>query len=472
MAVDVVYVWGSMYEEATTSPVVTYASPALVVGLGTGGLPTPLGAIDQLDAENGWFTFLCADGPYAMGGNGEGSTSTVFYNVDQQAVLSVGTGPPPSPVPLCSSDGSSVFNWAGAGVTLPLLAIKGGNCCWWAIDSAGLVWAAGWNDEGKLGLGSAVAGNSIQTPTAVWSVGSPPGGPASGQLACVAVWGGGKRMIGLLTAGGEVVCCGDNTYGQCGDGATVGSTGPFSVPIKVVGTSGSGQLTGIAAISGSNDHCAVLTTTGLVLSWGYNAFGQLGNNTSGGGVSGSTANSSSVPVSPDWSAVSSPPWSGAAPVITQLFAGGGYQTDGQTFCIDNAGNLWGWGCNTSGQLGVGSSGNYFATPQLVSGPAFDGGPAVTQVSSGADHLMFLRADNSLWICGANASGQLGIPALGTGITDTPVQINGGIHATLPTSAIVNSIFAGNQTSVVDLSVTPVVVAPVVTQRGLMMAAGR
>ena len=284
------------------------------------------------------------------------------------------------------------------------------------------------------------------------------------------MWGGGKRMMGVTSAG-LVVCCGDNSFSQCGNGATVGSTGPFSVPINVVGTGGSGTLSGIASVSGANDHSCALTTAGALLLWGYNAFGQLGNGTSGGGTTGSLTNSSSIPVSPLWSAVPSPPWSGAAPVIVQAFAGGGFQSDGQTLCIDNAGNLWGWGCNTDGQLGLGTSGNFFDTPQLIAGPAWNGGPAIVQCAAGADHMIYLDANNGVWVCGNNISGQLGLPSLGTGITDKPTLLNGGIHGTLASGAVVNAIYAGNQTSAVDVSITPAVVTATRTRRGLMMLAG-
>lgn len=70
---------------------------------------------------------------------------------------------------------------------------------------------------------------------------------------------------------GNLYACGDDQYGELGDGKTTNepSPVPFSSPVGVTySTLAAGGLTGYA-----------ITTTGAVEAWGYGKTGQLGNNT-------------------------------------------------------------------------------------------------------------------------------------------------------------------------------------------------
>jgi len=70
---------------------------------------------------------------------------------------------------------------------------------------------------------------------------------------------------------------GKNTYGELGDGTTSIS----KTPVQVVDSSGTGYLTGIVAISTSNEHTLALGADSTVWAWGYNYNGQLGIDSSG-----------------------------------------------------------------------------------------------------------------------------------------------------------------------------------------------
>ena len=74
-----------------------------------------------------------------------------------------------------------------------------------------------------------------------------------------------------LTAFGGVVCWGENGEGQLGGG---GSTPQTGIPVPVTGLS-----SGVAAISAHHNFTCALTTGGGVLCWGDNSDGQLGNGT-------------------------------------------------------------------------------------------------------------------------------------------------------------------------------------------------
>ncbi len=76
--------------------------------------------------------------------------------------------------------------------------------------------------------------------------------------------------------------------------------------------------------------------------------------------------------------------------------------DGHVLVVGDSGNLWAWGANAAGQLGIG-------TTTLQSDPVRIGtGAEWTAVAAGASHSLALRADGSLWAWGSNSAGQLGV----------------------------------------------------------------
>ena len=85
----------------------------------------------------------------------------------------------------------------------------------------------------------------------------------------------------------------------------------------------------------------------------------------------------------------------------------------QSFFVKDDLTVWSCGYNQRGELGVNGSGQWVATPFQVLN-------STLAVSSGSTHTLFLRADGSVWASGMNNGG-----ALGDGTwTDrgTPVQI--------------------------------------------------
>jgi alpha-tubulin suppressor-like RCC1 family protein len=79
-----------------------------------------------------------------------------------------------------------------------------------------------------------------------------------------------------LTSVGNVYAWGENLDGALGNNSTTDS----NVPVEVDGVSGSGFLSGVTAIAAGNKSGYALTSAGNVYAWGYNADGELGNNSS------------------------------------------------------------------------------------------------------------------------------------------------------------------------------------------------
>ena len=71
--------------------------------------------------------------------------------------------------------------------------------------------------------------------------------------------------------------------------------------------------------------------------------------------------------------------------------------------LDKYGNVWTWGSNNKGQLGIGNIGRAYAAPQSVS--TVD---SVTAISAGSENALLLRSNGTIWAMGANDSGQGGV----------------------------------------------------------------
>jgi alpha-tubulin suppressor-like RCC1 family protein len=174
-----------------------------------------------------------------------------------------------------------------------------------------------------------------------------------------------------LTAAGGVKCWGYNGYGQLGDNSTTTRTAPVDV---------SGLTSGVTAIaSGTYSTCA-LTTAGGVKCWGRNFYGELGNN--------NTGNNSSIPV--DVSGLTS---GVIAIAVGELHA----------CALTAAGGIKCWGYGGDGQLGNGSYGNR-ATPIDVTGLS----SGISAIATGTHHTCAIAAPAGLVKCwGNNEFGQLG-----------------------------------------------------------------
>jgi alpha-tubulin suppressor-like RCC1 family protein len=78
--------------------------------------------------------------------------------------------------------------------------------------------------------------------------------------------------------------------------------------------------------------------------------------------------------------------------------------DRQSFFITNDGKVYGTGFNNKGQLGLGNDISY-NTPQLISDIS---NLTIASLSSGYRHTLFLTDDGKVYSCGLNDDGQLGL----------------------------------------------------------------
>jgi alpha-tubulin suppressor-like RCC1 family protein len=154
-----------------------------------------------------------------------------------------------------------------------------------------------------------------------------------GLTSGVAALSAGGSHTCALTTGGGLKCWGWNLYGQLGDGTTTNRSTPVSV---------SGLASGMKAINGGSRHTCALTSGNAAKCWGWNAYGQLGNGTTG---------LSSFPVDV----------SGLASGVNVIRAG--YY---DSRALLTSGGLRCWGDNQYGELGDGTYNNAL-TPVIVYG---------------------------------------------------------------------------------------------------------
>ncbi|RKH49818.1 RCC1 domain-containing protein, partial [Corallococcus llansteffanensis] len=179
---------------------------------------------------------------------------------------------------------------------------------------------------------------------------------------------------------------GQNVAGQLGTGST--SSTPLSQPSQVNG------LPAIKAIAAGIAHSLALDVDGNVWAWGQNASGQAGLGTAGG----------TVLVPTRVAALSS---------IQAIAANGNF-----SLALGADGRLWAWGQNASGQVGTGNTSASVATPGVVQGL-----PTVRAMAAGVNHALALDADGKVWGWGLNTSAQVGTGATSAAVL-APVLVAG------------------------------------------------
>jgi len=237
-----------------------------------------------------------------------------------------------------------------------------------ALQADGTLWSWGNNDFGQLGLDDT---DPRLVPTLI-----PDAGVSGDEWISVSA---GANHVLALRDNGQLYAWGTNANGRLGIGIVGGvQLSPIAVASPVSGETW-------AEISAGDAHSLAILSDGTLWAWGNNLNGRLGFGTAGGNFAAPTEVTAPVSGS-EWTAIS---------VGTS-----------HTLALRDNGQLYAWGTNANGRLGIGVAGNNFPSPTAVTSPV--SGETWTEISAGDAHSLAILSDGTLWAWGINSNGRLGV----------------------------------------------------------------
>jgi alpha-tubulin suppressor-like RCC1 family protein len=252
--------------------------------------------------------------------------------------------------------------WTWGGYVTYTTPVQLGTDTDWVVPSAGegfraglktngTLWLWGDNTHGVLGNGTTTTNNS---PTQL-------GTDTYTSMDC-GTW----HML-AIKSDGTLWAWGDNTYGSLGNGTNTNSL----VPIQV------GTDTDWARVSAGNAISLAQKTNGTLWAWGRNDYGQAAT-----GSFGAARTPQQIGTLTNW----------------VKFEAGGFH------CIATQpdGSVWSWGWNAFNEIGDMSATNR-NVPTRTGGTTF----LAAEVAAGSNHSIAIKPDGTAWGWGWNTSGQVG-----------------------------------------------------------------
>ena len=214
--------------------------------------------------------------------------------------------------------------------------------------------------------------------------------------------GGEFHTMGLKNDG-TLWAWGNNANGELGTGNYISKTTPTQV----------GTATSWSKVAVGSGYTIALKNNGTLWAWGDNAEGQIGLGSSITGANTPTQVGSAT----DWASIA---------------AGGHSHSVAQT----TTGDLYGWGDNSVGQLGLGDTTTRYTPTAVITDSS------VSSIACGYNHTVAAKSDGSVWAWGDNSVGQLGLgdyiskttPALVTSTGFSGAELGAGYGHTVAKKA--------------------------------------
>ena len=241
------------------------------------------------------------------------------------------------------------------------------------LKNDGTLWACGDNQYGQLGLGDTTYRTTFtQVTTSTDNI----------KLICC---GSGHTL--MMKNDNTLWGCGRNEAGQLGLGDTTN---------RNIFTQITTNADNIKSIYCCSNHTFALKNNNTLWACGYNEHGRLGL-----GDKNSRTTFTQVTINAD--------------NIKSVYCGGPH-----AFILKNDGTLWGCGYNGNSQLGLGDTNSRTTFTQITTNT-----DNIKSVYCGYHHTLILKNDGTLWGCGLNDSGQLGLGDTSNRTTFTIIGINSG-----------------------------------------------
>ena len=248
------------------------------------------------------------------------------------------------------------------------------------LKNDGTLWACGYNRHfGQLGLGDTIDRITLtQVTTNTDNIKS--------------VYCGYYHNI-ILKNDGTLWGCGKNDYGQLG----LGDTNNRNTFTEITT-----DTDNVKSVYCGNTHTLILENDGTLWGCGYNEFGQLGL-----GDNNNRTTFTQITTNTD--------------DIKEIYCSAAH-----TFILKNDGTLWGCGNNQYGQLGLGDTANRTTFTQITTNAN-----NIKEIYCGTYHTLILENDGTLWGCGRNDYGQLGLGDNNNRTTFTQITTNTDDIKSLP-----------------------------------------
>ena len=253
-----------------------------------------------------------------------------------------------------------------------------------ALKTNGSLWAWGDNTYGQLGIGTSASWDRPQ------QIGT--------SRDWVSIVAGGANAFGLKTDG-SLWAWGDNGSGQLGIGTM--DVLRHDAPTQVGSTPAAGSA-GWRMLASGGSFTVGVKTDGTLWAWGENSYGQLGKGTVGGAL---VVAPLKVSDATDWYEVAA---RGPFVLATRV------NLNASALAV----TLWAWGNNQMGQLGLGTPFGSHPSPQQVGSST-----KWYAIAAGGSHSLAVNGDAELWAWGLNGNGQLGIGS--TTSSSSPVKVVAG-----------------------------------------------
>ena len=266
------------------------------------------------------------------------------------------------------------------------------------LMSSNKLYSTGDNSHGQLGLGDDLDRESVTPIPKVFS------------LDFVSVATGESHSL-ALTKGGDLYAWGSNQHGQLGFATASGAGSKQTTIPEIISTSifdGVEETTSkFVGVACGARHSLAWTSTGEIYAWGSNAFGQLGTGAPQASSSSNNQNSNSNELGEGNPIPTKVKLSTKGAKIVSVVSGGFHN-----LMLTEDGNVYAWGNNNHGQLGLGKKNSaphrvYAPTKMATLDHVRGMQGSVRKIVAGSTFSVLLTTKGELFGFGDNSALQLG-----------------------------------------------------------------